>query len=106
MRMLVVLLPCALFSPGAMAEQFFETERAPTMFYYSDCAELEGVAWHYCIAAELQRMVPCKGSVEERLNCLEAKIAQRDEELRRLRLEFEHARRPRIQQLDRQLSLE
>src|ERR1041385_1772987 len=105
MRMLAVLLPCALFSSGATAE-FFESGRAPTVPYYPDCMGLHGAALHHCIAAELERTAPCKGTLEERLNCLEAKIAQQDSEMQRLKWKFQRSRDPRIQPLDQRLSLE
>lgn len=99
---LTILLPC-VFALSAMPIALAateDTERAPTLFYFSGCGGLPAGEQQYCLALEFRRIGPCTGSVEERLACLDRRIAEQEQEMMRLKRELERQTTPRIHPLD------
>jgi hypothetical protein len=65
----------------------------------SACVGLRDAALAYCLALEMERPVSCRGTVEERLTCLEQRIAKQQREIAALKRSLHDLTTPRIRPL-------
>ena len=62
--------------------------------------EMPGLARMRCLQAAFAAADSCTGTVEERLTCLEGRIAKQAREIVQLKYELDKLNRPRVQPLD------
>lgn len=96
-----ILLSCALlaFQNAAAAEPVNERLQQAI----SACrGEMPGLARMQCLQAAFAAAESCTGTVEERLTCLESRIAKQAREIVQLKYELDKLNRPRVQPLDGQ----
>ena len=95
----VILLACLGFAGPSAAQDLPEaTAPAPSPpLIRPDC--LREPDQLYCVAAHLHRLEPCKGSIDERLACLEGKVREQSDEIYALRRQLHERTSPRVSPL-------
>jgi hypothetical protein len=100
MRILpLMLLPCALLSlKASAADEPITYDRERQM--RAACPDLRSAEWVRCMHMQLAMGTPCTGTVEQRLICLEDRIAKQARDIVRLKYELHNLNTPRVQQLE------
>jgi hypothetical protein len=99
LKISAVVLPCVMLLPQSPAiGDELKLERSVAM---DACRSISPID-EQLLCMQLQRAggVPCAGSVEERLACLENKITKQAGEIVRLRFEVDRLTNPRVRPLD------
>jgi hypothetical protein len=104
MRALLAIVPCVLLlgiSQGAAAneEAPAPAPAPPVDLYVSDCSDFPAADEAYCQSVQFSRFLPCTGSVDERLDCLEKRVRDQQYEMIMLRRALDDLRRPRVRPL-------
>jgi len=106
LRSLAVFVACVLFlslsSAMATADdngKFVPVPAPPALSPVSACAGLPPAELAYCRGLQISRRAPCTGTVEERLICLEQRLAFQEREITMLRSSIEDMSSPRIRPL-------
>jgi len=98
------IVPCVLFLGIAQATAAGEDAvptplNPPVELYLSGCADLPAAEQAYCVGREMSRYLPCSGSVEERLTCLEKRVLDQQREIVALRRAVDDLNAPRVRPL-------
>ena len=97
LKISAVVLPCALLLAQSSA---IGDEPKPSAGVQACNPALSFDEQKLCIQMQRARGMPCTGSVEEQLACLENKIVKQAGEIARLRLQVDRLTNPRIYPLD------
>ena len=93
----LALLPLLALASAAAAEPIIDRMLRAASACKRETSDFERVL---CLQAALEVSEPCTGKVEERLACLEGRIAKQAREIVRLQYELDKLNRPRVQPLD------
>jgi hypothetical protein len=99
-RLTAVLLSCAFLLTHSAAMADAEEDAWALQFCRGSMSDY---AIAVCRHLEYAAGKPCTGSVEERLTCLDARVARQTREIVRLRYELDRLRTPRVHPLDERL---
>ena len=100
LRLTALLLPCVFLLTQSAAAA--DPEESAWALQYCR-GPMSDYAITVCRHLEYAAGKPCTGSVEERLTCLDARVARQTREIVRLRFELDRSRTPRVHPLDERL---
>jgi hypothetical protein len=95
LKFLALLMACVAATTAARADR--SDERWRMRLVAPACETAPDVM--ACIAAEIEKLAPCIGTVEERLACLDRKMAAQGSEIYLLRRQIEERTSPQVRPL-------
>jgi hypothetical protein len=103
----LIAISCALLlstlpAMAAEEENQFDPDRVPPLSAFtipSACVGLREAKLAYCLALQFEKSASCRGTVEERLSCLERRTAKQQLEIALLRRSLHDLTFPRIRPL-------
>jgi hypothetical protein len=90
---------------AAGAENQFDPDRVPPLSAVtvpSACVGLRDAKLAYCLALQLERPASCRGTLGERLTCLEQRLAKQQRQIAELERLLHDLTSPRIRPLTQQ----
>lgn len=104
MRARLAIVPCVFFlgltqAVAANEEPPVPPPAPPVDLYVSDCSNFPAADESYCQSVQFSRFLPCTGSVEERLACLDKRVRDQQYEMIMLRRALDDQRVPRVRPL-------
>jgi hypothetical protein len=102
LKLAVTVLPCVFLLasiPGASAEEDQSGLDTPHLYYYYACSDVAIEDLAACIGTRRAMAMPCTGSVEERLSCIEKRVISQERDIVALKRTLDRYTNPRARPL-------